>query len=532
MQKLGLDFGTTNCTLSYFDPSNKTLKCYQMSDAGSLPYIPSFIRFSNEDDTIEIGKGAKISQGDKDYQVFSGFKMLIGEKNKEKLEQYGYISKTPLECANLYIQQLMQNYREEQNIKDNIETLVITVPEIWIKEHRHASREHLREICSKLNLPLRCLSEPVAASAYFAHCYHERTKNWFNGHVLVCDYGGGTLDLSLSRAQGTKITILECTGKGHDDKTFGKAGVAYDEAVLNKVYQKKNGKKISRSDSEFHKLMNAFEESKIARKKDVDKVIDKYLRNKAINKKAFTIESLEFPASDLVEAFDSVIRPDLLRALKEMKGYFKDHEVDYTDRDSFRVVMVGGFSGFYLVRQTIKKFFGSKTSEDTRFDSCFTLEDTALAISKGAALVANDLIEIDPTCPISVGLKVKTDAGGVLQDADYSILKKGVKISEYKNPVYLKGGIRVDIDPALRKTPVIIFLGDGDRRRYIPLDKNIDQLFPNTDKENNRWNVGFSADEDFLFTLHVKDAKGVQQDTHLGDIMEKVSGLILEKGDQ
>lgn len=526
MRKLGLDFGTTNSTLSYFDPSRKVLECYRMRNAGSSPYIPSFIRYDNEDDSVEVGRAARKSQNDEDYQVYSGFKMLIAEKRQEKLEEYGYIAKKPLECGKAYIQELLRCYCEEQNLDDGIDTLIITVPEIWIKEHRHASREHLQGICAGLNLSAyRFLSEPVAASAYFTHCFKEKEGRCFDGHVLVCDYGGGTLDLSLSRAEGEKITVLECTGKGHDEKTFGKAGVAFDEAVIRSVYERENEKKLSRHDPEFVKFMDDFEEQKIDRKSDVDKVLGQYLKNRRVDKKAFRIDAMTFKASDLSDAFHQVIRPDLWKALEEMKGYFKAHGVDDSSRDHFRVVMAGGFSSFYLVQQTVKEFFGSQTQEDQRFDTCFTLEDTALAISKGAALVANNLINIDPTCPISVGLKVKTDISGILEDRDEPVLKKGIRLSEYQEPVFLNG--RVEVDPALRKEPLIIFLGDSAHRRYIRLDKKIDQLFPNTHVEDNQWEVGFSADENFLFTLHAKDARGKGQDTHLGDLLEKVSGPIL-----
>lgn len=110
MRKLGLDFGTTNSTLSYFDPSRKVLECYRMRSAGGSPYTPSFIRYNNEDDSIEIGRGARKSLNDEDYDVFSGFKMLIAEKNREKLKEYGYSTKTPIECGKAYIEQLLSYY--------------------------------------------------------------------------------------------------------------------------------------------------------------------------------------------------------------------------------------------------------------------------------------------------------------------------------------------------------------------------------------------------------------------------------------
>lgn len=526
MRKLGLDFGTTNSTLAFPDTRRKVLECYRMRGAAGSPYIPSFVRYEIDGGFVEIGRAARKSQGDEDYQVFSGFKMLIAEKNRERLDEYGYFDRKPADCAKSFIEYLLKNYAGEQNVAD-IESLVITVPEIWVKENRHASRERLKRICAELDLPLkRFISEPVAATAYFAHCHRERSGGWFDGHVLVCDYGGGTLDLSLSRTRGEKITVLECTGKGHDAETVGKAGVAFDEAVVRSVYEREKGRKLSRTDPEFLALTDAFEEHKIDRKTDVDRVLGQYMKNARVNKKVFAINSLVFKASDLAEAFDHVIGPELVRALDEMKGYFEEHGVDFRDPDRFRVVMAGGFSSFFLVRRTIMDYFESGVAPDPRFDSCFTVEDTALAIAKGAALVANDMVDVDPTCPISVGFKVKTDFEGVLEETDIPVLEKGVKISEYREPVFLKDGVRVNVDPR-GGTPVIVFLGDGERRSYIRVEKDICELFPGIDEENKRWKVGFSVDENFLFTLHTESADGERRETCLGDLLEKVTGLVL-----
>lgn len=83
----------------------------------------------------------------------------------------------------------------------------------------------------------------------------------------------------------------------------------------------------------------------------------------------------------------------------------------------------------------------------------------------------------------------------------------------------------VNIDPSMRETPVILLLGDADDRRYINLDKRLDQFFANIDKAN-KWKVGFSVNEDYLFSLHTEDKNGHKRDTQLGDLLQKVSGLI------
>ena len=396
------------------------------------------------------------------------------------------------------------------------------------KEERHSSRESLIGICKELGLPLKkTMSEPVAAAAYFVYKFHEKEKQYFNGHTLVIDYGGGTLDISLSQVEGYKIKVLECTGKGHDDQTCGKAGVAFDEAVVTGVYERITGKKISKNDPLLYKLMQEFEAKKIGNKDQIDKKLEQYKNRKSTDRKVFGFENLEFKASDLDNAFEAIIKPSLTAALTEMKTYLDQGNVVVEDRNLFRIVMVGGFSDFFLVKYAVQEFFGTKASTDKRFDSCFNLEDTALAISKGAALVANDLVEIEMTCPISIGLKtLAEDADGILNSHDEEILKKGTKLSQYSEPQYLFGGHEIDVDLKHEKLKLTIFLGDKPKRRYINLDESIEQLIPNAHVTPNQWRFGFSVNEDCLFTLHVKDKKGGHKKTPLGNLMNRIKGFI------
>ena len=529
MKNIGLDFGTTNSAISFFDHKHNILDCYRTRNAGSS-FIPSLVGFEKDEASIEIGQAARSCQSDNEFDVFCGFKMLLGLSNSEQLGNYGYIEKTPDECAKVFIQQLIDSYCKEKNNSESIDNLVITVPEIWIKEHRHASREVLKKICNDLNLPLKkIISEPVAASVYFVYNYKKEKQSWFNGHVMVCDYGGGTLDLSLTKVEAERITVLECTGKGQVDELFGKAGVAFDHEVVTQVFKRHKEKPLSRSHKKYFRLIEDFEKQKIFKKDSIDKKLTTYLRNEKIDKKLVVLDDgIECKPSDLVDAFNKIIKPDLIKALEEMKKYMIKHNVDYANPDEFRVVMAGGFSSFYLVQDTIKKFFESETSTDQRFETYFDIEETSLAIAKGAALVANDMFNIDPVCPISVGVKAKTiDGDGCTIVKDIPILQKGIQLSQYKDPVFLKGGFYVNIDPLMRKTRLILFLGDNNERQYIKLDKGFDYFFANIQLKDNRWKIGFSVNEDLIFTMHTQDKKeGQKKEVLLGDLLERISGLI------
>lgn len=61
----------------------------------------------------------------------------------------------------------------------------------------------LRDILyNDVDVPIKnveVVSEPEAASAYFAYNYEAETSKSFNGYLLLIDYGGGTLDITLQK---------------------------------------------------------------------------------------------------------------------------------------------------------------------------------------------------------------------------------------------------------------------------------------------------------------------------------------------
>ena len=513
MHHLGLDFGTTTSILSYHDGQH--LESFKLGGATATPYIPSVLSIDKTDNnSLQIGKAALLNQGDKDYEVYTYFKMLLAEQNTEKLTEHGYVHYSPQTIAKQYLEQLLKLYRKEHGINQPLQKLVITVPEIWVREGSHAAREALKKICTELQLRVKFLSEPVAASVYFADRFKAKHQCDFQGHVLVCDYGGGTLDLSLSAVEGDKITVLEGTGKGSAKETVGIAGVAFDKAVVTRVL---NGQ----ADKHFYKLLREFEEHKMIQTDKLEKSLERYRKNPTTNKKVFEIGDYQVEAKDLADIFDQLIQPELQKALSEMSEYLQIHNVDTSHGETFRVVMVGGFSNFYLVRRTVRDFFNSKTEADTRFHTDFDLIDTALAISKGAALVANGAFKIDMACPISVGIRAKN---ACLEDEDILLLEKGIPLERYQQPQF-SGWLEVGSEKTLNTKSLKLFLDVGSgKRRSIDLKGKLTDFIPNPNIHN-KWQVGFAVDDDLIFTLYVKDKQGVLKTTQLGNLEEKISGL-------
>ncbi|ALG68780.1 Hsp70 family protein [Beggiatoa leptomitoformis] len=517
MSAIGLDFGTTTSILSY--QVDGKIQPFALGGASASPYIPSVLSIEKLDNTIDIGQAARLNQGDDDYWVYSHFKMLLAETDSALLAARGYEHHSPADIARQYIEYLLARFYQETGIHD-IENLVVTVPEIWVREGQHAARETLKNILLQLGFPqARLVSEPVAASVYFAHQFKLKQGYAYQGHVLVCDYGGGTLDLSLSLLGENTIKVLEGTGCGHAEKHLGIAGVAFDEAVIEHLLQK-NGESIENPRRRY-KLQKAFEEQKIAQTDKLNRLLEQYRRNPVTNKKLFEIEEITIETQDLVNVFDRLLLPELQKSLSAMDIFLKKYAIDTENAEQFHILMVGGFSNFYLVRRAVRDFFHSKTDADVRFTAYFDLTDTALAIAKGAALLATNAFQLDLLCPINVGIRAKNQ---FLVDTDILLLNKGTPLSQYQQPTFFQHWLAVMSEQALNNLSLQLFLDIGEKRRYINLQGKLRDFIPNPHPQN-QWRVGFAVDENTLFTLHIIDKSGVEKITPLGNLAEKMGGL-------
>jgi len=540
MKKVGFDFGTTNSIISYFDEQKQTIMPFK-SAASSPEYIPSSVAYREKNGSIEVivGQKAKSHLTNKSFQVYERFKLFLCE-SEERLKQYGYNSTPPEKVTEDYFRVLFDTYEKVQGIE--VVELVVTVPEIWLKEEKHrTAREKIKEICQKVGLPLKkIISEPQAACAYFCYAHKENERNDFRGHVLVVDFGGGTLDISLCEVSpGPKIKVLESSGRGEDNIYIGCAGVAFDQEMVSHIYQKAHGVDvIIKDDKSYIKALEEFEHEKIVFTDDISSKLEQYYMDETLveDEEVFVVEcnGEEVPiyCEDLVKTYNKINREILIESLKDMNKFFQHHGVDDKDLEHFKILMVGGFSNFYCVQKTVRDYFQSTIGEeDDRFKNCLTTVDKTLAISYGAAVIANNLVEITYTCPYTLGIRVYIQTGiennYAFQERDIDIIQKGEKIDGILGPVFSNIKLGLNIQKlSVTSRSMIIYIHDGVNKRYIALDQNIENLFPNTDILGNRWIVGFSVDEDIILSLWVKDFKD-EKVTSLQRLIESLPPIIV-----
>lgn len=439
MSNIGLDFGTTYSVIA------------MPKDAGQGDYSPQAVMVRNLDtspfyDSIALRKAngsicyakeAHTQIGQPGTITYKGFKMLLAEENESVLTERGYDGNTkPTTIVKGYLRHLLTGYQKRFG---QIDRLVMGIPESWLKKdqgntlfyNKARCREQLLDIVKELDLAKEVLlvSEPVCACAYYVEQYRKLNGGELfqghMGHVLIIDYGGGTLDIALCRVEQNqngkpKVLPIRRAGAGGNEKgVIGDAGFAFMERTVCLALEKggitREKLEDARRKGTLYKCVYQFEEALkeySARSEDDDNDDDDHryfyevleslpLYQAAKEKSVFLAVELSgkcYPVTYgmIATAFQEVIEPVLNKQLDIVLQYMKANGIDYSvGAKNFKVQLIGGFCNFCLVEKAVRKKLSRSTdsSQDPRYIRELSGPDErTMAVAYGAALRANELI--------------------------------------------------------------------------------------------------------------------------------------------
>jgi molecular chaperone DnaK len=226
-----------------------------------------------------------------------------------------------------------------------------------------------------------------------------------------------------------------------------------------------------------------------------------------------------------MECFNEINAPVLRDSLVKIQEYYKVHNIESSAQDNFRVLLAGGFSNFYAVEATVRDFFKSSVGvKDKRFEQPFKNVNRSFAISRGAALIAQGMVEPIHVCPYNIGY-IYCEPGEADQyiDKDAPVIEKGTKIADVKSPKFSDITVRV----RHKSGKFRIFMDDGrpngEGRLQAALDESVTELFPSINDMGNEYKVGFSLNKNLVPTIYVKDAHGKETQTSLNKLLERIS---------
>ena len=529
MLDIGLDFGSTYTSVSVYKTEKKALEVFNL--ASDSPYFPSVVSYY--DGEFEFGDAAKSRTGKKNARLYKGFKMLLPEQELNKLKEKGYDeTNTPVFISSMYIECILRKILKESG-EEYIDNLVVGVPEIWNGGiHTLDGRGVIRDICKKFSFvrKVQVVSEPAAASAFFAYNYKIMTKKDYSGKLLLIDYGGGTLDITLTdimpaadqkKGKGVEIKVLERTGAGENsDGEIGKAGIIYMENVVKQALSEagyKEGIDFT-YDGKFLKAVDELERLLKTKKEDLDDEFDDnesfLLRPERMDRKFTKIEycddEITITYKTLIEVYNRIIRPVFDEKLNEIFAFMDKNKICYQDPSSkdFKIALVGGFGNFYLVEHQMKEKFKFNDFDQRRENIIKDKKDCEKAISFGTALLSSKIIGIRNTAPYSIGLGIASDAESGEDAINYAIrYRQEIEFNKVYYPKDIDGEEFPVFSALGGFKELIINMGSSDKTALVaPVrEKFRDRLSGIINNQYGTAVIGFSMDSSETLSIHVHD---------------------------
>jgi molecular chaperone DnaK len=347
MPYIGIDFGTSNSVVANFQYGQAEV----VPNHEGLKWTPSVVTL-RRDGTLAFGQEAK--ENFDEQRSIRSIKRILGTSER-----------VPLVGQNLRAEQIavmlfsLLKKDAEAQIKETFSKAVVTIPANSKGLARHATK--LCAGAAGLQV-LTLINEPTAAAiCYGLNSQQEQT-------VLVYDFGGGTLDVTILKIHHGVFEEISSKGIGKlggddFDVLFGK--------VLADRFQQKTGFDILNSPYK-QQFMLAVEQAKIALSTD----------RATVARKAELVPERHLSLEEEIgrEAFEKEIMPLVVKSGTAIDEALKLRGMRPKDID--RVLLVGGSSKIPLVKRFVSEKLAGKEPEP------FDKVDPMTCVAQGAAIVS------------------------------------------------------------------------------------------------------------------------------------------------
>ena len=369
MSVVGFDFGTTNSLISVIQGG----RAIHFLDEEQRP-IPSLICYEGAQKILGREAKERLSQAGLGIQgnVIRSPKRYLGE---ESVAVEG-IEKSPVEIVADVVRYVYQQAQGGSRNLNEISGVVVTIP-IDMKGYQ---RSALRDAFKLAGLRIvQFVHEPFAALYGFfrGHDLPAMLRRYNNKLILVFDWGGGTLDLTLCRlVDGTMVQL-------RNDGTDEVGGDFFDESIKNHIVRNiRNSRKYDESvgtqQGAEARLIDRCERAKrdLSSRPRVQMYVNNFFKGMAEN-------DIDYELSQ--RGLEEIVSPLLNKGLKRIEHILKS--ADYSPEQIALCIATGGMSNMPAVRSRLHEWFGP---ERVRIP-----DDTATLIAEGAARIASDRAELE-----------------------------------------------------------------------------------------------------------------------------------------
>lgn len=379
---IGIDLGTSNSQAAVMIGGRSTIipSAEGATVAGKM--FPSFVAFT-KDGQLLVGEPARRQAISNPEGTVMAAKRKMGTDHKYKIYGKEY---APQQISAFILQKIKKD--AEAFLGEPVKKAVITVPAYFNDNQRTATKDAGK--IAGLDV-VRLVNEPTTASMAYGLEKEGEHK------ILVFDFGGGTLDVTIMEFGDGTFTVLSTSG----DTQLG--GTDMDNSLVEWVtqeFKKQEGIDLSKDKIAMQRIRDAAEKAKIELSTVLETEINlPYITAGADGPKHLM---LKFSRAKL----EQIIEPIIKRCIHPVEQALSDAKLG--KEDIYKVILVGGPTRMPVVKKFIEERIGKKVEQSIDPMECVAIG----AAIQGAILAGEikDLVLLDVT-PLTLGIET---LGGVM----------------------------------------------------------------------------------------------------------------------
>ena len=377
---IGIDLGTSNSAAAVMMGGKPTLIPAAEGTTIGGKAFPSVVAFTKDGELL-VGEPARRQAVTNPTGTIIAAKRKMGTNHIFKVNGKEY---KPQQISAFILQKIKRD--AEAFIGEKIEKAVITVPAYFDDNQRQATKDAGQIAGLEV---VRIINEPTAASLAFGL---DKAKQ--DMKIMVFDFGGGTLDVTIMEMGGGVFEVMSTSG----DTQLG--GTDMDKVVIDHIvetFRKNTGIDLSKDNATMVRVREAAERAKV----ELSSVMETEVSlpfisyDQATGPKNLEMKLTRSKLEELINPIVERCRPSVTKALEDAK---------LSPSDISKIVLVGGPTRIPLVRRLVASVMGKEPESGVD-----PMEAVALGAGIQAGIIAgditSDIVLLDVT-PLTLGVEV------------------------------------------------------------------------------------------------------------------------------